>query len=555
MDWAELDRHRCELIKASELWQFDLMNPQKLVQFARDRDVEIFGGSTIEDLWRVGLLRADAVTSSREIDTPPLTLVAEEKGTFFYGDTRPVPYRPEGYGGVLSRDRPDLKDIELHFHPFRLYVLHHIDRVFSSTTASIQYLLNPDGFAKLTESEIEFLNRWTSGDQFAPRFEHWNRIAELAIVLEPTAYGRVFNSIRWRSPDTQESIEKKLAVRREQHKSLLGNVTPKEINKLRQDLCQDAESLDHNKMVHVLLRLITRRERLNMRSSLGACMLLKGMAEIIRRAFEEATQKQLSEEDELGFGQWMKGARKMIYGTERILDATPEERRDFLRSMGIDFGIKARAYLEGETEFGAMDSAAGEGAGVELINLRGQFIESKGKGLAFIESLKKDMKSHVFSIVLLDGDRIDNVRALRKAVQDGNFFGRFFISDPDFEFGNFTVQELVDVLLKLAARDFAELPSRDDLLTQVGSAKSGKAFFHAVADDRLQRIGKSTDWGAALMAHAISHPEFPEGHGRAGQTRKIIEAAQVLMRTRDAGYLRSLEQFRVDPETGELREK
>lgn len=63
MNYAELDRQRCELVKASELWQFDVMKPHKLVTFARDLSIPIFNAHTVEDLWRAGLLRADAVAS------------------------------------------------------------------------------------------------------------------------------------------------------------------------------------------------------------------------------------------------------------------------------------------------------------------------------------------------------------------------------------------------------------------------------------------------------------------------------------------------------------
>jgi hypothetical protein len=421
--------------------------------------------------------------------------------------------------------------------------------------SSTQYLLNPEGLVSLSRGDIERLDHWTSGEQCAQRFEHWNRVAELAIVLEPTAYSGVFHSIRWRFPDTENSIEAKLDRRREQIKSLLSGISREKIGKFRQDLCQDAESIDDNKMIHMLLRLMSAHERLKLRSSLGAAMLLLSMAEIIRRAAEEARGEHFPEEDELGFGQWMDGARMSIYGSERILDAPREVRRDFLTSMGLDYGVKVKSYLEGETELGAMTSAAGDGAGAEFINLRGQVIEKKGKGLGFVESLKTDKKSHVFSIVLLDGDNADNVRAVKKAAKDGNFFGRFFIASPDFEFANFTIEELVDVVLTLAARDGHGAPPRDEILSYVKAAKSGKEFFAALKSTSLCHIEKSADWGVAVMAHAIRHPELPQGHRQAGKTRPVIEAARLIINARRAGYVRSLERFEVDPETGEFREK
>lgn len=327
------------------------------------------------------------------------------------------------------------------------------------------------------------------------------------------------------------------------------------IQGLRQDLCQDAEIIDRNKMVHVLLRLMSNHERLKLRSSLGAAMVLLSMAEIIRRAAEDATGEQFPEEDILGFGQWMDGARKSLYGSGRILDAPSEVRRDFLSTMGLDYGVKVRCYLEGETELGAITSAVGDGGGAEFVNLRGQVIEKKGKGLSFVGSLKNDIRSHVFSIVLLDGDSSDNVRALRKAAADDKFFGRFFVASPDFEFANFSIDELLDVALDHVADNETEVPSRSDILPQVQMAKSGKEFFKGLKSAGISNVEKSEDWGEALMAYAVRRPELPEGHAQAGKTRPVIEAARIVINTRRAGYVRSMERYEVDPDTGELREK
>lgn len=555
MNYAELDKQRSELVKAPELWHFDVMKPQKLVSFAKDRDVHIFNARTVENLWRAGLLRADAVVSPVKIEMPSIVFVGEENGTLLYCDARPIQHRKEGYGGIFKTHVSESSDIELYFHPFRLYVLHHVNRVFGSRFSSTQYLTDPEGFVAGLRLVVEHLDHWTSGEQCAQRFEHWNRIAELAIVLEPTAYGEVFHSLRWRFPDSKESMEAKLDQLREQTNMLLSGFSREQIDTLRRDLCQDAESIDNNKIIRVLLRLMAAHRRLNVRSSLGAAMLFSSMAEIIRRAAEEAKGETFAEEDELGFGQWMTGARRSIYGSDRILDAPLEVRRDFLTAMGLDSGVKVRCYLEGTTELGAMTLAAGDGAGAEFINLRGQVIEKKGKGLGFVEALKTDKKSHVFSIVLLDGDNTDNVRALRKAANEGCFFGRFFIAHPDFEFANFTVDELVNVALSLAGRGGGEVPLHDEILPLVKGVGSAKEFFKALKSTSLCHVGKSFDWGGALMDHAIKSPKLPQGHPQAGNTRPVIEAAQLVIDARGSGYVRSLERFEVDPETGELREK
>lgn len=555
MDFERLAAQRYALAKVPELWQFELLTAQQIYRFARDRDIEIFNADTVTELWRVGLLRADLIRAKKKLEIPSLELVSEENGLFTYCDKRQVEHRAQGYAGLFSKTKPKLDDPDLLFHPFRMYVLYHINRVFRSNTTSTQYLLDPEGLVNLAKRHIDILNRWTSGQEFAERFEYWNRTAEFAIVLEPTTYAEVFHTIRWRLPDTQDTIQAKLEKRREKVRLFLSETPAKLINEIRADLCQDAERLDRNKLVHVLLRLMSRHERLKLHSALGTCMQFLCMAEIIRRAVEDALGYNLPEEDEIGFGQWMIGARKSIYGSERILDSTRETRRDFLTSMGLDYGVKVRCYVEGDTEFGALTSAVGEAGGTEFVNLRGQVVEKRGKGLSFVGSLKNDRKSHVFSVVVLDQDRDDYIRALKKAAIDGTFFGRFFISSPDFEFANFTVDELVDVLLELAGRDHDKVPTREEVMLLAARAESGKQFFDALKQNGLQEIGKSEVWGLALMNYALQHWKLPSNHKNAGKTRPVIEVAQLLVNVRDVGYLRSLEEYRVDPETGEFREK
>jgi len=264
------------------------MKPEKLLSFVRDRSIHIFDARTIKDLWRAGLVRADAVTSSVRIEVPSLTFVSEENGTFLYCDTRSVPHRTEGYGGVFKKEKAEIGNLELYFHPFRLYVLHHVDRIFRAAVSSTQYLMNPEGLATLSKHHAEQLDRWTSGEQCAERVEYWNRVAELAIIVEPTAYFRVFHLNRWTVPNTEEAFAAKLGKRREQVNALLSGISREEIDNFREDLCWSAENCDHNKMIHVLLRLMSANERLKLRSSLGAAMLLLSMAEMIRRAAEEA---------------------------------------------------------------------------------------------------------------------------------------------------------------------------------------------------------------------------------------------------------------------------
>lgn len=555
MDDRVLGSVRRLLAANYELWHLDVFPAWRVRQFASDRGVPSLSSDSVENLWKSGLIRCDVLVSEEELGIDGLECVAEDDGQFRYCDRRQVLHREGGYGGVFELAREDMPGMELYFHPFRLYVLYHIQRVFAFSPSATQYLLYPNGLANLAGTHVEMLDKWTSRQSSADRFEYWNTVSELAICLEPLAYGRVFNQA---ARDPREMGKKRAKASKQYRKlanELLETVVVNDIERGRGELCRAAEVLDANKLIHVLLRLMAPHERLKLRGGLGGSMLFLCMAEIIRRSAEESLEIQLPEEDELGFGQWMDDARPLLYGTDRILDASPEERRDFLTSMGLDLGVKARCYVEGPTELGALRSAVGEGAGIQFVNLRGQVLARLGKGLSFREDLEGDRRSKAFSVVVLDGDREDYVRALKKAAQEGVFFGVFAISSPDFEFSNFGPDELLEVWLELASRDTQEPFEKPNDAIGLSETATSDQFSDYLKRNSLPLFEKSEAWGEALMAYALEHQQLPAGHAREGEDRPIVVLARQLMIARHAGYERSVAQFHVDAGTGKLVRK
>jgi hypothetical protein len=549
---ALLNEFRVKLASASHLWQYTLLSAAQLRNFASDRGIRLAHGDSIADLWRIGLLRADLVTSEQPISLPGFTSVGFAEGEHSYCDLRVVLHRPSGFGGAFS-EASQLPPTALPlFHPFRLYLLYHIDRVFDSLVSSTQYLTYPEGMQKVCKHEIESLDRWTSTVECSNRFDYWNHIAELAIALEPLGYASVYNTLRIRFPETEQSIPLKLDQLRSTVGPLLQQLGDVRLRQIREDLGQAAEHVDSNRSLHVLLRLMSSHERSKLRGHLGASMQFLEMAEIIRRCAEAALHRELPEEDQIGFGQWMEGARRNVYGTERVFDASRTVLRDYLSSMGLDYGVKARCYVEGDSEYGALASALGDSGGIELVNLRGQVSERHGRGLAFADALRRDGASHIFSIVLIDNDRKDYVRILRKAAASNEFLCPFFVWDPDLEFGNFSALELLDIALSLRSTESVELEAKHEKRADVLAARSNKEFFRALADLGVARVAKDEAWGVALMNFALNNPTLPPGHKSAGQTRPLIEAARLLYQARRSGYARSVATASVDPNTGRL---
>jgi len=551
MSRANSEVLRSMLAANPDLWRFGLLTALQLGQFTREHGLLLWHDA-VESLWQSGLLRCDVLIADHAVASPSFELVCEKNGRFQYCDMSHVVQRPEGFGGIFKANETVEVPGQLLFHPFRVFVLYHIVRVFRFAPMSTQYLQHPNGLAKLSRTHVEILDKMTSTTRFAERLEYWNAVAELAVALEPISYGQVFlgdcllpNHIKADLAVTEDAYGKTAA-------EVLSQIGVEEIENARSELIRAAELLDPNKLVHVLLRLTAKHERLKLRGQLGGSMLLLCMAELVRRATERVLETKLPEEDELGFGQWMDRARALLYGTERILDAPPETQRDFLTSMGLDRGTKARCYVEGPTELGALRSAVGEGAGIRFTNLRGQVSAKRGKGLGFADELESDRRSNVFSVVVLDGDRQDNVRALKKAAEDGRFFGVFCISSPDFEFANFKAEELLDVWLEFVSRDPRESPVKPADDASIKRVRSPDQFIKYLREHDLPPLEKSEAWGEALMAYALKGERLPEGHTEAGEIRPIVRVARNLMTARRAGYERSVAQYRVDPETGRL---
>ncbi len=543
---------RVHLAGEPALWQSDLLDCEALYRLATAHSLRLAPSECIRNLWRLGLLRADLVRAGHALQVDGLVPTGHSDDEYWFCDTRPTTHNSEGYGSAFSHAPAFADDVSPFFHPFRLFVLHHVARVFECQASPTQYLSYAPGVVRVAQLQVDQLNRWTSEDQCAQRFDYWNEVAELATTLEPLSYEQVFHSVRYRFPLTEIKLPQSLARLKAVVAPLLATLGESGARAVREDLGHTSAMIDSNNSLKVLLRLMSTHERQKLRGAIGLSMLLLTMAEIVRRPFEEAERCQLPEEDQIGFGQWMDGARKAIYGTERVFDASRTVLRDYLSSMGLDHGVKARCYVEGETEYGALTSALGDTGGIEIINLRGQVLERRNKGLAFADSLTRDIQSHIFSVVVIDHDREEYVRAVQKAASEKRFFGSFFLNDPDFEFGNFSVDELIATANRMESGSIEPPDFSEEVVEQLRATTSNGSFFQCLRALGFTRVQKNSTWGALLMKHALSQPTLPQGHSRASETRQIVAAANLLRQALISGYTRSVQASSVNPLTGRL---
>ena len=152
------------------------------------------------------------------------------------------------------------------------------------------------------------------------------------------------------------------------------------------------------------------------------------------------------------------------------------------------------------------------------------------------------------------------MRALRKAAAEESFHGAFQLSAPDVELANFTVDELLEIVLTISARmqdcSLGKKYESSELLSDLEGATSGDEFFRRLhKGGRLTEVSKGEDWGAALMNYAIENRTFSPGHARSGQVRPLVEFSQMLIRAQEAGFRFSLEYEKVNAASGDLQRR
>ena len=543
--------------KYYEIFQYKFLSPSELNSYSKDRGLIGFGHDGVFDLWRLGLVRADGVISTSPITRAGLTLTEKTEGQYLYSDSRKLKNKKKGWGDAFKSIWKPKQEIKLLFHPFRFYILYHLERVFSQNILSGQYLWNKNGYITLSELRIKNLDSHTSSSGFIKSVTNWNEVCELAISLEPWTYPEIFSQIKWNGFGSFESHQEKVS---EMKKEVRTSLLRKGIEKLEDErkwLCKDANTIDQNGRIHLLLRLAKGDTRHGLKGAIGGAMILLTMAEMYRRASEDVFDVKLPEEDELRPGQWVPGTRKMLYGTERILDAERQVINEYLFQLGLNYNIRINCYVEGDTELGALKQIAGIETGVAFINIKGQFL-IRNKGVSFRDALRNDMASKIYSVIVLDGDNVDNVRAVKKAAKDGEMKGLFYISKPDFEMHNFTVKELAEVALEIAKDNGIQKIDFLRLIEATANSSSGNEFIkkaHEFSQELERYLGKGEMWGERLYKYASKKPYFRPKGSSEEKEREIMRIAMVLRNATMGSYEYSTLGKRCDPESGKMVDK
>ncbi len=482
------------------LWQLDFFDLKKFSRFVHERGCGFVEGH-IEQLWKLKLLRADLIKSKVELNINGIERVERDKyGQYIYYDNRKPQTIPHGWGDAINSIDNNNIELSPFFHPFRIYSLYYLDRLTDHIPIPKHLLISTKWHRKTLDDNLDWFAKYTSNTDFIKRVQYFDEITTLSILLEPWNYYLISGAIKW--PHYLTAVEQK--KRLDKHKRFVNQycdkITEKQIFNIRQQLCTRAEMLEPNKNIHTLVRFAISKYILQLKGNLGGAIILLLMAEIIRITYEDIFKKELKEEDEMGFGVMPTDLKKRLYGNNRLRDGDKNAEKNYIAQLGFDYSTKIKFYLEGYTEYGAIKLLFGQHTAFEFINLSGEFIEKRRKGLSFKENLRIDIDKGVFSVVFLDGDNTDNLKLLKDAATKNEFFGYWFVSQPDFEM-NFSIIELVNASFLMLEDDKNSITlNKDELLKKIDSINNGKEFFNKINDyPELKKCKKGEKWGQALI--------------------------------------------------------
>jgi hypothetical protein len=145
-------------------------------------------------------------------------------------------------------------------------------------------------------------------------------------------------------------------------------------------------------------------------------------------------------------------------------------------------------------------------------------------------------------MVSFDCDVPKNARTIRCQIRDDNIVGAIAGHKPDFEFANFTVQELAEVAARIDEADnFDGNAVRKIDFTGINSGRKFERKYLKVSTRKRPLKGKK--WGKALAQCALEHARRPDD----GTERPLLQEIRAAMLGWNSNYDFQQENFQIDP--------
>lgn len=405
--------------------------------------------------------------------------------------------------GWLSSDGEDEEGLPL-FHPFRLYPLHRILEACELHIAKSSTIRR--------EAFLDFITRILPGlpslEEIGAASARWNRVIDLVVLLEPIYWPVVtgWTSHSGRLTETEND------ERREQYghevAALVASLDPSYWKKVHEELRRYAARLDDTDSLYLLLRLSNWNSREKLKGDISSALWIRHIAEVLRRAFEASAKEEWPEEDQAS-SFWSMGGRTNFYGSERPLQDVLKSRPYIALHFGLFTGSTVRWYVEGDTEYNAIVSVLplpGK-SGIELVNLRGNLERENGNiAMKLSDGLAQDRELRRFSMISFDTDVRANVARIRRLVDKNAIVGFIAAHDPDFEFSNFTRDELVEIAAHFdESLGFPGAVIREGTWTGIEGSKEFEVQYQRLSERGAKGL-KGAEWGRALADYACEHP-------------------------------------------------
>ena len=210
-------------------------------------------------------------------------------------------------------------------------------------------------------------------------------------------------------------------------------------------------------------------------------------------------------------------------------------------------GSSVRWYVEGETEFYAVSKLIPKLAseGIELVNLKGNIATGKDNiAMKLADALSQDIAQRRFSMISFDVDVDANVKQIRRQVSEDRVVGFIAANTPDFEFANFTLEELVEVACRIDEHyGFPGQPLLEGDWKGVASGKEFEKRYGKISSRRPRGL-KGSEWGSFLAEYAKEKPLRSDNN----QERPLLSQVRMGLTARTAHYDHQKETLCFDEE-------
>ncbi len=552
MNWSPLTKALFGVLSrrvatSSELLHHNLLDQREFATYCGNRRLH-FADSNIFDFWRRGYLIADRIDARwwplRKHFTPTSPGFRDR---WEHADDR---LAQGDYPRAIDIPlRRTAKRVEPRFHPFRYHVLTCLFRRPTLHLPATFFMHGAPHLADTVASYSSAIANYYDSAAFHQARAYANAVCLLSIVSEFYSPPELFDHVLLRAHASFE--ERASALRREQRlvSLLFSSIGLHTLERIRGELVREAQSLEPNQAIHPLYRILPTDTRAKLEGEAGGAVLLLTMAECLRRACEAIFRRRLPEEDEIGFGTWMDGARTRVFGMARVLD-TKEGHASILHNLGLARRVTTRCYVEGPTELAFIRAALGDLEEVAVVDLSGHTVAKNA--LLFADDLSRDRASQTFSVIVCDGDNRDLLRQLRVAARSGLLFGAVFVSVPDFELGNFSPDELCVVFNWIESNKGAT--HYDDVRRVVRAARSGKELEHGIRKlPGLEDFAKGEAWGRALLALlGLRYAALPP---QPNDPCQLVRMLRWIRGSSRANYSSEARHYEMDPVSLSLRER